>query len=152
MPLLNHLRPHLSNSLITKHQQLNKNIMTKSTKILYWVFTILISVFMVFSGIQEIINNSDSVKIITGIGFPANLNPLLGVAKLLAVVAILIPGYPRLKEWAYAGLTFDLIGATYAIIAVGTPVNKWIFMLLFFAVLAAAYIFYRKKLNQTAKN
>src|SRR5580692_9823710 len=120
----------------------------KTTKILYWVFTILISVFMLFSGIQEIINNADSVKIITGIGFPPSLNPFLGVAKLLGVIALLVPGFPKIREWAYAGFTFDLLGATYAIIAVGTPVDKWIFMLVFIAVLAASYIFYHKKFKE----
>ena len=49
----------------------------------------------------------------------------LDVAKILGVIAILIPGYPRLKEWAYAGLAFDLIGATYAQIAKGYPAANW---------------------------
>ena len=124
-----------------------ENKSARTTKILYWVFTILICLFMAFSGVQEIINGPDAVKIITGLGFPAHLNPFLGVAKLLAVIALLVPGFPTIKEWAYAGLAIDLVGATYSIIAVGTPVQQWIFMLVFIAFLFAAYFFYRKKLN-----
>lgn len=119
----------------------------KSTKILYWVFTSLICLFMLFSAVQEIINNPESAKFITNLGFPAYLNPFLGVAKILAVIAIVVPGFPRIKEWAYAGLFFDLAGATYSIIAIGTPFGKWVFMLIFIAVLLLSYFYYHKKIN-----
>jgi hypothetical protein len=125
----------------------------KTIKICYWVFNILICGLMLSSAIPEIINGPDATKFTNALGFPPYLNPFLGVAKLLAIIAILTPGFPKIKEWAYAGLSFDLIGATYSIIAVGTPLAKWVFMLLFVALLFAAYIFYRKKLNlQTSPN
>ena len=124
----------------------------KTTKILYWIFTILICGLMLSSAIPEIINGPDSTKFTNALGFPPYLNPFLGVAKLLAVIAILVPGFPKIKEWAYAGLTFDLLGATYSIIAIGTPFSKWVFMPMFVILLALAYYFYHKKLKQVANS
>jgi hypothetical protein len=60
-------------------------------------------------------------------------------------VAILVPRFPRLKEWAYAGFFFDLTGATYSIIAVGSPAANWLFMIIPFAFWAASYYYYHKK-------
>jgi hypothetical protein len=62
---------------------------------------------------------------------------------LLGVIAILVPGFPRLKEWAYAGLFFDLIGATYSILAIGKP--DWLFMALPLALAVTSYYFYQKR-------
>ena len=65
-------------------------------------------------------------------------------------VAILIPGFPRIKEWAYAGLSYDLIAATYSMIAIGSPFSQWGFMLIFLILAAVSYIYYHKKLKETA--
>src|SRR5258705_6246417 len=51
--------------------------------------------------------------------------PDLGVAKTLGVLAVVVPGFPRLREWAYAGLTFDLSGALYSHLSVGDPASTW---------------------------
>jgi hypothetical protein len=87
-------------------------------------------------------------------GYPAYLLPFLGTAKLLGVVAILVPGnYPRIKEWAYAGLAFDLFGATYSILSNGQPVSDWIFMALPLILAAGSYSFYHKmRRTSLAKN
>ena len=77
---------------------------------------------------------------------PCRRNSLLDRPK----IAILVPGFPQIKEWAYAGFAYDLIAATYSTIAVGEPVNHWIFMFIFIALIAAAYIFYHKKLREQA--
>jgi hypothetical protein len=71
--------------------------------------------------------------------------PFIGVAKALGVIAILIPGFLRLKEWAYAGLLFDLIGAIYSMIAIGVPAGDWMPALLPLAFGIASYIFFRKR-------
>ena len=54
-----------------------------------------------------------------GLGYPFYLIPFVGVAKVLGIIAILIPGFPGIKEWAYAGLFFDLVGATFSIYSSG---------------------------------
>jgi len=122
----------------------------KRTKILYWVFTGLLSAFMLFSAIPDIIVIKDAIDLVSGhLGYPKYIIPFLGVAKLLAAIAIIIPGFPRIKEWAYAGLVYDLAGATYSSIAMGDPFmgpqGGWIFMILPFTVLALSYTFYHKK-------
>src|SRR5882762_1506351 len=89
----------------------------KKTKILYWIITGLFSAFMLFSAIPDIMVVPDAITFMNHLGYPIYIIPFLGVAKLLGVIAILIPGFPRIKEWAYAGLFFDLIGATYSVIA-----------------------------------
>ena len=76
---------------------------------------------------------------------PTYLLPFLGIAKLLGVIAILVPGYRRIKEWAYAGLMYDLIGATYSVAASGKPVGNWSPMLIFIVVGVCSYIWYHKR-------
>src|SRR4051794_28466941 len=91
----------------------------KKINILYWVFTGLFAAFMIFSAIGNVIVNPESVEFISGkLGYPQYMIPFLGIAKVLGVIGILLPGFPRLKEWAYAGLVFDLVGATYSILSV----------------------------------
>jgi len=121
----------------------------KKTKIIYWIFTALFLAIMLMSGISEIFAK-DAAHYLTDLGYSAYLNPFLGVAKILGVIAILLPGFPRLKEWAYAGFTFDLLGATYSMIAMGLPVSKWIVMLVFFVLLIGSYVYYHKKLKASA--
>jgi hypothetical protein len=118
----------------------------KTTKILYWVFTILICALMLFSAFGTFANNPEGAAFAKQIGFPLYIFKFLAVAKILGAIAILVPGYKRLKEWAYAGFFFDLAGATYAFIASGLPVAQWAPMFVFIALLFASYIFYHKKI------
>lgn len=117
----------------------------KKTKIAYWIFTGLLVASMLISSIPSILRLPSSVAMIsTLLGYPAYIVPFLGVAKLLAAVVILIPGFPRVKEWAYAGITFDLVGATYSQMALGVPAMRWIFMIIWFIPLIGSYIYYHK--------
>jgi hypothetical protein len=118
----------------------------KRTKIIYWIFTSLFALLMLGSAIPDVLSSPEAVKgMHEGLGYPLYFIPFIGVAKILGVAAMLIPGYPRVKEWAYAGLLFDLSGATYSIITSGQPAANWIFMVLPLGVGVCAYIFYRKK-------
>jgi hypothetical protein len=118
----------------------------KKTKIAYWIFTSLFALLMLGSAIPDVLSSPEAVKgMHEGLGYPLYFIPFIGAAKILGVAAILIPGYSRIKEWAYAGLLFDLSGATYSIIASGQPAASWIFMVLPLGVAVCAYIFYRKK-------
>lgn len=115
--------------------------------ILYWTFTALFGGFMLFTAIPDIMVVPDAVAFVSGdLGYPRYIIPFLGVAKALGVLAIVIPGYPRIKEWAYAGLFFDLIGATYSAIAVSGVEASMLFMLLPFTLGALSYTFYHKRL------
>jgi hypothetical protein len=120
----------------------------KKTKVLYWVFTGLFAAMMLGSGIPDIILDPLAVKgMHHDLGYPIYFIPFIGVAKVLGVIAILIPGFRTIKEWAYAGLIFDLIGATYSIIAAGTAAILWLPMALPLSLALASYFFYHKKLK-----
>jgi uncharacterized membrane protein YphA (DoxX/SURF4 family) len=119
----------------------------KKINIIYWIATGLLLALMLWSAIGSLTNNPQGVQIMTQLGYPAYLGHFLGVAKILGVIAILIPGFPRIKEWAYAGFAFDMIGATYSMYASGETASKWAMMLIFLALLACSYIFYHKKLK-----
>ncbi|MEO8886530.1 MAG: DoxX family protein [Mucilaginibacter sp.] len=126
----------------------------KTTKILYWVFNGLFALVMFGSGIPAVMSSPDEIKGIHEVlGYPVYIIPFIGAAKIMGSVAILVPGYPRLKEWAYAGLTFDLILATFSVYTVPPPEGKWYFMFVFLALAAAAYIYYHKlvKITSTEK-
>lgn len=122
----------------------------KKIKITYWIFTILLAALMLFSAIPDILSVPDAVTLFKHLGYPAYLLPFLGIAKTLGAVAILVPGFPRLKEWAYAGLFYDITGATYSSIAVGDPFSGWAFMLLPYALIIGSYVFYQKKQKAVA--
>lgn len=120
----------------------------KKINIIYWVSTGLFAAFMLLGSVPDVIQHPQAVEIVVKhLGYPAYFLPYLGIAKILGVVAILYPGFPRLKEWAYAGLTFDMISAMYSGYAVGDPPLSWLFILLPIAVMAVSYVFYHKKLN-----
>lgn len=117
----------------------------KKTKIIYWIFTSLFAFIMLGSAIPDILSQPVAVEGFRQMGYPAYLLPFIGIAKLLGVVAILVPGFPRIKEWAYAGLLFDLVGATYSIISSVESVSAWGFMALPLILATGSYFFYHKK-------
>jgi hypothetical protein len=116
----------------------------KKTKIAFWIITIIFSGFMLFSAIPDILVVPDAVTFFTYLGYPKYFIPFIGIAKLLGVIAILIPGYPRIKEWAYAGLFFDLIGATYSVVSVEGFQPSVLFILLPLIFLFVSYFLYHK--------
>jgi uncharacterized membrane protein YphA (DoxX/SURF4 family) len=121
---------------------------SKKTKILYWTFTGLFACLMIASAIPDIMSDPIAVKgMHEDLGYPIYFIPFIGVVKVLGAIAILIPGYPRIKEWAYAGLLFDLGGATYSIMAIGSPNGSWTFMIIPILLGVVSYIFYHKKIK-----
>lgn len=120
----------------------------KKVNIAYWVLTILLAAFVMLSVIPNILVDKGSVDMIHGMmGYPIYLIRFLGIAKLLAVIGILVPGFPRIKEWAYAGILFDLVGATYSFIAIGTPVLDTWMLLLSIVILFISYALHLKRLK-----
>ena len=83
-----------------------KNHTTKAKRIGYWVTTGLL-VFCMTGGIFEILGVKTTIDGIMRLGYPSYIIPALGLGKVLAILAILWPGVPRLKEWAYAGIFFN---------------------------------------------
>lgn len=119
----------------------------KRLNIWYWTVTGLFAAFMLFSAIPNILNTKESTDFVaTGLGYPKYMVPFLGWAKALGVIAILIPQFRRLKEWAYAGLLFDLLGAVYSIAAVQGIQPSLTFMILPIAFLFGSYFLWHKKI------
>jgi uncharacterized membrane protein YphA (DoxX/SURF4 family) len=117
----------------------------KTTKILYWVFTILLIALMLFSAYGSLFKPEQTQAFAKNIGFPVYLFTFLSIAKILGIVALLVPGFSRLKEWAYAGFTFDLLGACDIFIANHFPVTQWApFILPGFIFIFGSYICYHK--------
>ncbi len=123
----------------------------KKLNLLYWIFTILFGGLMTFSAIPNILGNEESIKFMHDLlGYPVYIIPFIGVAKLLGVIAILIPGLNKIKEWAYAGLFFDLAGAIYSGIAIAKGVDPMMLTILVWIVPGIlSYIFWNKKMKAT---
>lgn len=93
--------------------------MGKRNKIIYWIVTIFLSIGMLAGGIQQTLQIGGYNEIITKLHYPLYVLSILGVWKILGVIAILIPKFPLLKEWAYAGFFFAMSGAAISHFAVG---------------------------------
>jgi len=121
----------------------------KTIKILYWVFTILFAALMIFSSYGSIIVNDDAKTLIHDqLGYPVYFIPFSGYAKLIGSIVILIPGLITIKEWAYAGLFFDLIAVVYSSIALSGTVDPMMsFMLIWFVPGVLSYFFWKKKMK-----
>lgn len=113
-------------------------------RILYWITTILIAALMGLSGIPDILRIPEALQIFSHLGYPSYLLPFIGVAKILGAIAVLYPGFPRLKEWAYAGIVFDLIGAFYSHVSVGDPASAWAAPLIGLLLAFGSYFLYHK--------
>ena len=98
--------------------------MTKTIKISYWISTIWLSLGMVSTGIVQLLKMEEEVTKFKLLGYPIYLLTLLGILKILGVVAVLIPKFPILKEWAYAGFFFAMSGAAFSHLASGSPVTE----------------------------
>src|ERR1700726_386315 len=83
-------------------------------KIIYWVSTALVAALSVFAGFAYLSGSPQAVDGFAHVGYPQQLRIILGIAKPLGAIAILVPGLPKLKEWAYAGFTFAWISAFVA--------------------------------------
>ena len=85
--------------------------MTKRNKIIYWIATAWLALGMLSTGLVQLLKTEEEVYMITGLGYPVYFLTILGVWKILGVVAVLIPKFPLLKEWAYAGFFIAMSGA-----------------------------------------
>ena len=121
----------------------------KKIKIAYWVLLILVTISMLFSAVPSVLKLSYAVEYFTSVlKLPEYLLVFTGVMKLFGLVALFLPGFPKLKEWAFAGFTFNLIGAWYCNFMALQSFSATIPIFIYAAILAALYYFYNK-LNAT---
>ena len=122
--------------------------MTTRNKIIYWIATIWLALGMLATGTLQLLRAKaegavapPGVEGITHLGYPIYFLTILGVWKVLGVVALLTPKFPLLKEWAYAGFFFAMSGALFSHIAVGDSVDEIIPSLLLLVLTVVSWYF-----------
>ena len=115
--------------------------MNKRNKIIYWIATIWLALGMLSTAIVQLIKMEEEVESINALGYPAYLLSILGVWKILGVIAIFIPKFPLIKEWAYAGFFFVMSGAIISHLAVGDELITLFGPTLLFVLTIASWYF-----------
>ena len=122
--------------------------MTKRDKIIYWIATLWLALGMVSTGAVQLLRVQSEGALappgvygITHLGYPVYFLTILGIWKMLGVVAVLIPKSPVLKEWTYAGFFFTMSGAIVSHIAIGDPMNTLIPSLLLLILTLVSWYF-----------
>jgi uncharacterized membrane protein YphA (DoxX/SURF4 family) len=111
----------------------------KIRHIAYWITTILGPASFVIGGVLNLTQSEQVVSAMNHLGYPLYFASLLGLWKLLGAIAIVVPGYPRLKEWAYAGFFFDLTAAAVSHAAVGDSAGDIMAPIVFLALVLASW-------------
>jgi len=115
--------------------------MTKRNKIIYWIATIWLSLGMVATGVVQLIRSKEEVAMFTELGYPLYFMTLLAVWKFAGVIAVLIPRFPLLKEWAYAGFFFAMSGAVISHFALGDEAIEFFGPVLLLVLTATSWYF-----------
>lgn len=127
--------------------------MTKRNKIIYWIATIWLALGMTSTGIVQIIKMKEEVTKMTHLGYPVYFLTIIGVWKILGVIAILIPEFPLLKEWTYAGFFFVMSGAVFSHLATGDGAKELFGPVLLIVLTVVSWYFRigsrRSELNKT---
>ncbi len=124
---------------------------TKNVNVTYWITTIIFAALMIFSSVGGLQPSQQAIQILhDGLGYPVYFIQFISFAKLFGVIAILIPGLNKtVKEWAYAGLFFDLTGALYSGFASSDKFDPMV-LTIFVWIIAGivSYYFWHKKIQR----
>ncbi len=115
----------------------------KARRWIGWIVTGLMAALLVLSAVPDVLRIPGALQVFAHLGYPRYLLLFLGTAKILAVAAVLVPGLPRIKEWAFAGLTFDVTGALYSHLSIGDPPGAWMPAVAALALVGGSYLAYR---------
>ena len=119
--------------------------MSTRNKIIYWIATIWLSLGMFSTGVVQLMKGKGGapggLESMFHLGYPAYLLTLLGSWKILGVVAVLVPKFPLLKEWAYAGFFFAMSGAVYSHLEAGDPWSELFPSVLLIVMIAVSWYF-----------
>ncbi len=99
--------------------------MTKRNRIIYWIATVWLALGMTSTGIVQLIKMKEEQLLFTRLGYPGYLMTIIGIWKISGVVAVLVPKFPVLKEWTYAGFFFVMTGAVFSHLAIGDGANEF---------------------------
>jgi hypothetical protein len=120
------------------------------SKLIYWIPKILIAVIWTSGAINDLLKTQASVEVFHRLGYPDYFAPMLAAAQLLGVAAILAPVPAVLREWAYAGLTFDVIAAMVSLLATGAPLSGLIFPVIALALVQTSYWTWQSRMRAGA--
>ena len=98
--------------------------MSKRNKIIYWIATGWLALGMLSTGVVQLLKTKEEAELMTHLGYPLYFLTILGIWKILGVIAVLIPEFPLLKEWAYAGFFFAMSGAIVSHLAMGDAAKE----------------------------
>jgi uncharacterized membrane protein len=115
--------------------------MKRRDKIIYWIVTGFLAFGMLANGSAQLLHAKGFVDIIVHLGYPIYFLTILGAWKLLGVLALLVPKFPLIKEWAYAGFFFAMSGAVLSHLAVGDPVKEMAPALVLLIVVVISWYF-----------
>lgn len=115
--------------------------MTKRSKIIYWIATGLLSFGMLAQGLTQLMHTKGYVDIMTHLGYPLYFLSIIGGWKILGVIAVLLPRFALIKEWAYAGFFFVMSGAAFSHIAAGDSVGKSVPALILLILIGVSWYF-----------
>ena len=111
----------------------------KTKAIIYWILTALLALGVFSGGVSQLMQSKETLDGIMHLGYPLYFVIILGVWKVLGAVALVVPRFPRLKEWAYAGIFFEMTGAAASHIACGDPSWHAVVTLAFAAMTVASW-------------
>ena len=115
--------------------------MTKRDKIIYWIATLWLSLGMVSTGVVQLIKLKEEADMMTHLGYPLYFLTIIGAWKILGVIAVLIPKFPLVKEWAYAGFFFVMSGAVFSHMAAGDGAKEFLGPILLIVLTVVSWYF-----------
>jgi hypothetical protein len=118
-----------------------KNTSEKRNRIIYWIATVWLALGMTSTGIVQLIKMKEEADMMAHLGYPLYFLTILGVWKLLGVITVLLPKFPLLKEWAYAGFFFSMSGAVFSHLAVGDEAKELFGPILLIVLTATSWYF-----------
>jgi len=119
---------------------------TVKYSLIYWISTLLVVMNWGFGAVSSLLKAEPSMTVFNHLGYPGYFSTMLATAQLLGVLALLLPVPRTLREWAYAGLTFDVLSACFSLLAVGSPVSQLSFPVIALTFLITSYVTWRGRI------
>lgn len=115
--------------------------------IIYWILTTLMSILILSGAIIDIMKSEEAIAFIRHLGYPEYFVRFIGIMKVAGILTIILPFATRLKEWAYAGLVFDITGAIYSHICSGDGFTTWFPAVVALLIVCGSYLLFIYKTN-----
>jgi len=116
----------------------------RKRNIAYWIVTVIFVVFMLFSGISELLQIASAQQILKSLGYPVYLNYILGTAKVIGCIVLIQWRFNTVKEWAYAGFTIDILGAAASTFFAGEGIGPALFTVVFLTPVFLSYWLWKR--------